>query len=65
MELSKMPIWLAYILAPAFLLLVSGKVILNSESPIALTAMMGGCGIICAGALHGYTVLKNRLFRKR
>jgi hypothetical protein len=65
MDLSKMPMWLAYILAPTFLLLVGGKVILNSESPLPLVAMIGGAGLVCAAVLHGYVVLKQRLFGRK
>jgi hypothetical protein len=41
-DVKNLPIWSAYILAPAFLLLCSGKVILRSESPIFLATIMAG-----------------------
>lgn len=64
MDVAKMPIWLAYVLAPALLLLLSGKVILRSEAPVVLAASMVSLGLLCAAALHAYVFVKRKLTNK-
>lgn len=56
-----MPMWAAYVIAPAFLLLCSGKVIWNSETPLELALMMVGSGLLCASVLHSYIAIKRSL----
>ena len=54
---AKMPIWLAYVLAPAFMLFVAGKIILRSENSVLLAAIAYGIGMLCAATLHAYTAI--------
>jgi hypothetical protein len=63
MDLAKLPIWLAYVLAPALLVLFSGKVVLRSESPLVIAAIAVGLGVVCAGLLHVYVFIKRKLTR--
>jgi hypothetical protein len=58
-----MPIWLAYILAPALLLSFGSTVIIHSESPLIIAASMLVAGLLCAAALHLYTFVMSK-FRK-
>jgi len=61
MDLSKMSIWLAYVLAPVLILLFTGRVILRSESPLVLVAVSVGIGLVCAAVLHAYIFFKRKL----
>jgi len=65
MDLPRLPIWLAYIIAPALILLLCLKVVIHSESPIFLGAMCVGCGWLRALVLHAYIFVKARLFGDR
>ena len=60
MDISKMPIWFAYVLAPALLLLFTGKVILRSESPLVLVAFAVVSGLLSAAVLHAYVFIKRK-----
>lgn len=59
-----MPIWLAYVVTPVLLLLFAGKVILGSESPLLLVAIMVSAGLICAAVLHAYIAIKGKLTQR-
>jgi hypothetical protein len=56
----RLPIWSAYFIAPAVLLGIAWKVIVRSESPVALVAMLVGCGLFCATVMHAVEAWRKR-----
>jgi len=64
-DLSRIPIWIAYVASPVLLLIFGGKVIVNSEDPLPVTAIVIACGLFCAAVLHGYVSLRRRLTRDK
>lgn len=64
MEIGKLPVWSAYIIAPLFLLGCGFTVIANSDRPVTIGGFMIGCGLICAAALHGYVWIKGKFSNK-
>ena len=63
MNVPNIPVWLAYILAPVFILLCAMPVMIRSESPVVLAAASIGCGLLCAATLHAYVAVKRRFVR--
>jgi hypothetical protein len=61
MEIPNLPIWSAYLIAPALLLLFAGKVIVSSPAPLVIAAFAVGSGLVCAAVLHGYVLIKRKL----
>ena len=61
MDLSKLPIWSAYLIAPAFVLVCTAKVIIKSESPFLIGILAIGLGLVCAAALHAYSWAKRKV----
>lgn len=62
MNLNALPIWSAYIIIPALLLVSSTPTLLSSPSPITLAAIMFGIAIGCAAIFHLVMYLKSKLF---
>jgi hypothetical protein len=56
----RLPIWSAYFIAPAVILAIAFKVILRSESPVSLVAMLVGCGLFCAAVMHAVEAWRKR-----
>lgn len=64
MDISKLPIWSAYLIAPPLILLFAFQAIRRSDDPTILIAFSILCGLICAAALHGYVAIKRKLTRR-
>jgi ABC-type uncharacterized transport system permease subunit len=64
MTVPQLPVWSAYLLAPALIAAASWNVIMRSESPFLLLACAIGSGLVCAGAVHGYVAVKRKLQRQ-
>ena len=56
---GKPPIWVAYLLAPAFMVFCGLRVIVRSESPLPLTVILLAMGLVCAITLHAWVLLKH------
>lgn len=55
-----LPIWSAYLIAPALILAFTGKVIFTSKSPLPIAAFAIGSGLLCAAVIHGYSYLTSK-----
>ncbi len=64
MNVPLLPVWSAYLIAPALILAASWRVMMQSESPFLILAFAIVSGLICGGAVHGYVALK-RVLQKR
>jgi hypothetical protein len=62
MNIEKLPIWTAYIVAPLFLLAIMLKVIWTSDNTWLLVSFALISGLVCAAILHAYIRLKSFLF---
>ena len=63
--LGPLPVWSAYIIAPAFILLVSLKTVARSDVAPLIVAFAVGSGLVCAAVLHGYLATKRWLASRR
>ena len=64
MKNFNLPVWSGYLIAPVLILAFSLQVILKSENRFILVVFAIGCGLMCAGVLHGYLTIKKKLFHK-
>lgn len=63
--LNNIPIWLAYVIAPAFILVIASITIFRSESPLFMVAISIAMGLCCAAVLHGYILIKKKLMKDK
>lgn len=57
MDFSNMPTWSGYVAAPLLILVFGHEVILNSDNPGILIAILIAIGLVCGAVLHAFVYL--------